>query len=50
VLGGKVQFDDRLALKGNFKSFVVGFMAYEIENNATSKNCLVALRAIYDDP
>ena len=28
---------------------MIGFMVYELENNVTSRNNLVALRAIYDD-
>jgi len=28
---------------------MIGFMVYEIEHNATSRNNLVAFRAIYDD-
>ena len=48
VLGGKVRFDDRIALRENRRSFMVGFWVYEQESNA-SKNNLVALRAIYDD-
>lgn len=28
---------------------MTGFIVYELENNVTSKNNLVALRVIYDD-
>lgn len=49
-MGGKVRFDDRLALKHNRGSYMIGFIVYEIENNVTSKNNLVAIRIIYDDP
>lgn len=48
LLGGKVQFDDRMILRDNKKAFMVGFYAWEMEHQASAKNMLVALRAIYD--
>jgi hypothetical protein len=49
VLGGRNHFDDRLALKGNTKSSIVGFFIYELDHASSAKNLLVAVRAIYDD-
>lgn len=49
VLGGKNQFDDRLVLKTNLKSYIVGFFIYELDHSTSAKNLLVAIRAIYDD-
>jgi len=48
-MGGRFSFDDRVALKNNRKSYMVGFIVYELDQAATLKNHLVALKAIYDD-
>jgi hypothetical protein len=49
ILGGKNYFDDRQVLKGNTKSFIIGFFIYELDHTTSAKNLLVAIRAIYDD-
>ena len=43
-----MQFDDRLILKDNKSAFMVAFYTCEMEHQASAKNMLVALRAIYD--
>lgn len=50
MLGGKYQFDDRLVLKDNAKSYIIGLLVYELDHTSSAKNLLVAIRAIYDDP
>ena len=49
ILGGRVVFDDRAALRNNVKSFITGFYVYELEHVVSAKNLLVGIRAIYDD-
>jgi hypothetical protein len=49
ILGGRVTFDDRAALRNNVKSFIIGFYVYELEHVVSAKNLLVGIRAIYDD-
>lgn len=49
VLGGKILFDDRQALKDNLKSFMTGFFIYEVDHASSTKNLLVGIRIIYDD-
>jgi hypothetical protein len=50
IIGNKIRFDDRMFMNNNNKrTFIIGLIIYENDNNFSMKGSISAVQAIYTD-